>query len=48
MCLLCFYLRINNMDDFRAPVAEHSRTPHKVLINTTPHYIVRVYCKLDV
>ena len=27
MCLLCFYLRINNMDDFRAPVAEH-RTPN--------------------
>ena len=34
MCLLCFYLRINNMDDFRAPVAEH-RTPNMVLINTT-------------
>ena len=39
MCLLCFYLRINNMDDFGAPVAEH-RTPNMVLINTTPHYIV--------
>ena len=47
MCLLCFHLRISNMDDFRAPVAEH-RTPNKVLINTTPHYIVRVYCKLGV
>ena len=47
MCLLCFYLRINNMDDFRAPVAEH-RTPNKVLINTTPHYIVRVYWKLGI
>ena len=47
MCLLCFYLRINNMDDFRAPVAEH-RTPNMVLNNTTPHYIVRVYWKLGV
>ena len=47
MCLLCFHLRINNMDKFRAPVAEHS-TPNKVLLNTTPHYIVRVYCKLGV
>ena len=35
------------MDDFRAPVAEH-RTPNMVLINTTPHYIVRVYWKLGV
>ena len=47
MCLLCFHLRINNIDYFRAPVAEH-RTLNKVLINNTSHNIERVYCKLGV
>ena len=43
MCLLCFHLRINNMDEFRAPVAGSARP--EVQSDTSHSYMFLNYHK---